>query len=122
MICLLAFIVFAILGIFSVKYRVLAKEAFNCTFRKITFRPCATDLNIRIKTTIVGTLLTKAPRTAKIIHNYFTIISIIFTILVLLSTFYTAQGLYYYAQYGNCNGPQSTAFCILHPFGTELPP
>jgi len=121
MICLLALIVFAILGIFSVKYRALTKEAFDCTFRKITLRPCKTDLNTRIKTTIVGSLLPKAPRTAKIIYRYFTLLSILFTILLLISTFYTGKGLYNYAVYGNCNGPQSTEFCIFHPFGTPQP-
>ncbi len=42
MICIFAFFVFAFLAIFSVTYRPLAKEAFECVFRRITLRPCET--------------------------------------------------------------------------------
>ena len=47
--CVIALIVFGILGIFSASHREYAKEAFNCVFRKATFRPCNTDFNKKLK-------------------------------------------------------------------------
>jgi len=52
MICVVALIVFGILGIFSAKYRVIAKEAFDCVFRKITLRKCDSRLDSRLKSEI----------------------------------------------------------------------
>jgi len=43
MFCIAAFIIFAVLGIFSASYRSLAKKAWKCVLRKMTFRPC--DIN-----------------------------------------------------------------------------
>jgi hypothetical protein len=36
MICLIALVVFGIMSIFSVGFRPLAKESFNCVFRRLT--------------------------------------------------------------------------------------
>ncbi|MDP1629426.1 MAG: hypothetical protein Q8L57_02285, partial [bacterium] len=48
--CLIALIILAFFSIFSVKYRVLTKEAFDCVFRRVTFRPCKTGFDQKIKT------------------------------------------------------------------------
>src|SRR3990167_5657795 len=73
MICILALIVFGILGIFSVKYRIIAKEAFDCVFRRITFRKCTSGLDIRLKAQITGNLMKKAPNIATKVYKNFKI-------------------------------------------------
>src|SRR3972149_2220833 len=112
MICFIALIVFGILGIFSVKYRAIAKEALECTFLKMTFRPCRSRLDERLKAHISGGLMRRSPKAGMWIFRNFEILSWIFTILLVASMAYTAFSTYNYIQYGNCNGPDSGGFCI----------
>jgi protein-disulfide isomerase len=110
--CLVALIVFGVLGIFSAKYRALAKEAFECSIRTVTLRPCQTGFDQRMQATIVGSILPHSPKTAKALNRHFNLISTIFAILFFASMIYTGYALYNYWAYGNCNGPNSTAFCV----------
>ncbi len=118
MICLIALVVFAILGIFSAKYRSMAAEAFNCVFRRITLRKCETGFDRKMKAGIVSRLMNRSPAAAKEVHKHFELISWFFTITLLVSMFYTGLGAYNYAVYGNCNGPHSDGFCIYNPVGS----
>jgi protein-disulfide isomerase len=120
MICIIALIVFGILGIFSAKYRIIAKEALGCTFKKITLRKCDTGLDVRLKSQITGSFLKFSPRVGKIIYRYFEWFSWFFLILTLVTLFFMGQGIYNFAVYGNCNGPQG-GFCIYDPLGTIKP-
>ena len=114
MFCLVALIIFSILGIFSLKYRRLAKEAFHCVFRRITLRPCDTDFNQRIKAKIAGNLLArKKIKLARFWHKYFEVFSWIFIILLLLSLFFSARAVFNLAKFGSCD-PHSTN-CIFKP-------
>jgi len=119
MICIIALPVFLILGIFSLKYRMLAKESFECVFRTITFRKCHSKLDQRIKSRVTGHILKYHPGAARFFFKNFGILSWIFTVLMVVSFVYSAIGIYNYAAYGNCNGPGSTAFCIFNPAGNE---
>lgn len=121
MICVIALIFAGILGIFSAKYRTIAKEAFNCVFRRVTFRKCDSDLNTRLKSQITGAFMKWSPRAGKFFYKYFEWFSWTFLILTLITLFFMGQGIYYYAAYGNCNGPQSDQFCIFDPMGTNKP-
>ncbi|MDP2749244.1 MAG: DsbA family protein [Nanoarchaeota archaeon] len=117
MICIIALIVFGILGIFSASYRIIAKEAFDCVFRKITFRKCDTGLDQRLKSQITGKLMRHNYTAGSWVFRHFEILSWIFTIMMIVSLGYSAQGIYNYAKYGNCNGPQG-GFCIFDPFNS----
>src|SRR3989338_436236 len=117
MICLIALPVFFVLGIFSMKYRILAKEAFDCIFRAITLRKCESKLDQRIKSRITGKILKYHPGTARFFFKNFELLSWIFVALFILSLIFSAIGIYNYAVYGNCNGPQSTGLCLLDPTG-----
>ena len=119
MICIIALPVFLILGIFSLKYRILAKEAFDCVFRAVTFRKCRSNLDQRIKTKVTGKILKYHPGAARFVFRNFELLSIIFTILLVVSTIFSAIGIYNYVAFGNCNGPGSTALCIFNPAGNE---
>ncbi|MDP2741233.1 MAG: thioredoxin domain-containing protein [bacterium] len=111
MICVIALIVFSIMGIFSLTYRNLAKEAFDCVFRRITFRPCNTGFNEKIKSQLVARLLNRSVFAARIFNKYFEVFSWIFLILMVWSTFYTIKGGYNYYLYGSCNGLNQAGFC-----------
>jgi hypothetical protein len=114
-------IVFGILGIFSAKYRVIAKEAFHCVFKKVTFRKCDTGLDTRLKSEITGKLLKFNHRLGKTVYKYFEVFSWIFLILILITLFFVGKGIAFYIMYGNCNGPNSNQFCIFDPLGTNRP-
>jgi len=117
--CIIALPIFVVLGIFSATYRRLAKEAFICVFKKVTFSPCDTGLDTRIKTSVVGPIFRINERAGKFVYRYFTALSWFFVILSIATLAGVAYGGYNYYLYGNCNGPESTGFCIFDPTGAN---
>ena len=112
--CFIAFFVFAVLSIFSARYRPLAKDAFQCIFKTLTLKPCDTGLDDRIKADIVSSILRVSPTAARLTNRHFTIFSWIFVILTFASFGYSAFGAYNFYFYGNCDGPESAQACILN--------
>ena len=114
MICVIAMIVFGILGVFSAKYRVIAKEATSCVFRRVTLRKCDTGLDKRLKNQITGKLGKKHPKTAKFLFKYFEVFSWIMIILFVWSIYATGVGVYNYAYYGSCIAPGDSGVCLFN--------
>lgn len=114
MICLIALIVFAFLGLFSVRYRNLTKEAFDCVFRRMTLRPCRSGLDRRIKNKLTKKLM-KYPKMAKFTYKHFEGMSWLFTIILFVSLAFSINGMYNYLIFGNCNGESSDDFCVFNP-------
>jgi len=113
MICLATFIIFSVLGIFSLKYRILAREAFRCVFRRVTLRPCDTSFNQKIKAKITAKLLSKKKiKLAHILHKYFELLSWIFTILLFLSLFFSAKKVFNLVKFGTCD--PNSASCVFN--------
>ncbi|MFH1443040.1 MAG: thioredoxin domain-containing protein [Candidatus Micrarchaeota archaeon] len=119
--CIIGLVVFGVLGIFSAKYRSLAKEAFECVFRMAQLKPCQGGLDDRLRRGILSRTFKISPILTKYVNKYFELLSWLFVALFLISTFFIIQGLYNYALYGNCNGPDSNAFCIFDPLGSNQP-
>jgi predicted DsbA family dithiol-disulfide isomerase len=115
--CLLALPIFAILGVFSIKYRKLAKDSLHCLFRTVTLRKCESGLDDRIKAGITGSLLKFSPGLAKFFYRNYKIISLLIIALFIWSAVEGGVGVVNYVKYGNCNGPESSGFCILDPTG-----
>lgn len=116
MICIIALVVFGVLGLFSVRYRKVAKEALDCVLRRVTLRKCTTGLDKRLKSQITGKLMKRSPKTASFVYKHFEILSWVFTLLLVSSLVATGYGLYNYAVFGNCNGDQG-GFCVYDVFG-----
>ena len=112
-ICIIALAVFGVMGIFSAKYRQLAKDAFHCTFNMIQLKPCDTGFEQRVKS-YVTTKLMPIPSVAKFFYNNFTTISWILVATFFLSVGGLVYGAYNYMRFGNCNGPNSTQFCVIN--------
>ena len=110
-VCAIALVIFGVLGIFSAKYRRLAKEAFDCVFKMVQLKPCDTGFDQRVKA-YVTTKLMKFPPFAKFVYNNFNLLSWVFVLTFFLSIGGIGYGLYNYFVFGNCNGPQSNGFCI----------
>ena len=121
--CFIALPVLLILGIFSVKYRILAKDALECIGRTITFRKCKSQLDERIKANLTGKIMKRLPNIGLFFYRNFQLISVIFIILLISNIFFSATGLFNYIKYGNCNGPADDGtFCIYSEIlGTQDP-
>jgi len=112
MICLIALVVFGILGIFSATHRKIALEAFECVFKRIRLKPCDSGLDKRLKSQITGRLMRRNPKTARFVYQHFETISWIFTILMLGSIIYSGVGIYNFVRFSNCYGENSQEACV----------
>jgi len=117
--CLLALVVLSVLGIFSASHRKLAKEAFDCVFRRITLRPCTTGFDTKVKAAILGKLINRSQKLAKFVSKYFEVLAWGFVIIFTVSTVWTARGIYNYWAWGDCNGQTSGGFCAFDPTGSN---
>jgi hypothetical protein len=103
MICLIALVIFAVLGIFSARYRTLAKQAFRCVFLKLQFKPCDVELDTKIKSTLTSKLLKRSPSAARFVYKRFEALSWVFTIVFFASLAYTVYGVYNLITIGTCD-------------------
>ncbi len=112
MICLVALVVLGILGIFSASHRALAREAFDCVFRRLTLRKCTTGFDKKMRMKISGKFINTNPKLSRFLYKYFEIISWAFTILMFASLIYSAAALYNLYVYGTCDldNPQNCVF------------
>jgi protein-disulfide isomerase len=117
MFCIIAFVVLAILGIFSASNRELAKEAMDCVFRRVTLRPCNTGFDEKMKAKILGSVITRSEVAARFINKHFELLSWVFFLLMLASSIWAVRGVYLYYVTGSCNGLNESAFCVFDPTG-----
>ena len=115
MFCIIAFIVLSILGIFSASNRQLAREAMDCVFRRVTFRPCNTGFDEKMKAKILGFVITRSEGGARFLNKYFEVIAWIFFVLLTVSSVMAVRGVYLYYTTGNCNGVNNSGFCVFDP-------
>ena len=112
MICILALVVFGILGLFSTTHRPLAKEAFDCVFRRITLRPCNSNFDQKMNGKIVGKLINKSPRSARFVNRNFELLSWIMVVVFFISMIYSGYAIYNLGVHGTCN-PEDPNSCPL---------
>jgi hypothetical protein len=119
MFCIVAFIVLSILGIFSAANRRLAKEALDCVFRRITFRPCNTGFDEKMKAKILGKVIMRSEKLAGFINKRFEVLAWIFFVIFLGASVMAVRGLVLFYTTGSCNGVNSEAFCVFDPTGAN---
>ena len=119
MFCIISFVVLSILGIFSATNRALAREALDCVLRRVTFRPCNTGFDEKMKARILGTVITRSETAARLINQNFEILSWTFFVLMLASSIWSMRGLYLFYTTGSCNGLNETGFCVFDPTGAN---
>lgn len=115
--CIVALIIFGIMGIFSASQRALAREALDCVFRRVTFRPCNTGFAEKVKGKLIGKVLKRSTFIAKVLNKYYEVFSWIFFILMMGSTIWVLVGVYNFYVYGSCNGLNESGFCAFDPSG-----
>ena len=119
-VCIIAMGVFAVMGIFSAKYRQLAKDAFSCVKEMFLFKPCTTKLDDRIKNKITGKLM-RVPALARFFYRNFAILSWVFTITFAVSSAYSALAIYNLVRYGSCT-PSNPKACTITNTAHALAP
>jgi hypothetical protein len=119
MFCIIAFIVFSVLGLFSATHRELAKEAMSCVFRRITLRPCNTGFKEKIKSRLTAKLASRSTFAARTFNRHSEIFSWIFFVLMVWSTVWVIRGGVNFYLYGSCNGLNSSGFCVFDPTGAN---
>jgi hypothetical protein len=117
MFCVAAAIILSILGIFSAANRQLAKEALDCVFHRITFRPCTTGFDEKMKAKILGKVINRSEKTARFLNSHFELLAWIFFVLILGASVFAVRGVYLFYTTGNCNGVNNSGFCIFDPTG-----
>jgi protein-disulfide isomerase len=117
MFCIVSAIILSILGIFSASNRQLAKEALDCVLHRITFRPCTTGFDEKMKAKILGVVINRSEKFAKFLNKYFEAISWVFFITLLAASVMFIRGLVLFYVTGSCNGVNSTGFCVFDPTG-----
>jgi len=117
MFCIVAAIVLSILGIFSASNRQLAKEALDCVFHRITFRPCTTGFDEKMKARILGKVITRSEKGARFLNKNFEIIAWAFFVVLLAASIMFIRGFYLFYTTGNCNGANDSGFCVFDPTG-----
>lgn len=112
MFCIAAFIVLAIISIFSASHRKLAKKAWGCTMRRITFRPCDTSFKEEAKSKLLSHVAKRTPKLVKAADIGIEIASfalVILTIWSILSVMYSGLNLFVW---GTCT-PNQASSCSL---------
>jgi len=110
--CIVALVVFAVMAVFSAKYRPLALEAFECVARRVTLRPCETGLDQRIKAKVLAKILAHSPKAARLINQNFELLSWAFTILFFVSLAYSLLAVYNLYFFGTCT-PENPGACVI---------
>ena len=126
MICFIALIVFAILAIFSAKYRAYFKEALDCVARKATLRKCTTSFDKKMKMKVTAKISRANKPLGRFVFKNFDVLSWIITIVSIIIMIYSlvsgVVGLYNFSIYGNCYGPDSNELCVYNVLtGTTVP-
>jgi hypothetical protein len=119
MLCIASFIVLLILSVFSARFRPYVGEAYDCVFRRLTFRPCNTGFDVKVKSKIAVELSKRSERLARLFQRYFELISWIFVLSFFVSLLWTLRGGYLFWTTGSCNGLNQGGFCVLDPSGAN---
>jgi len=119
MFCIIAFVVFSILSLFSATHRPLAKEAMACVFRRMTLRPCNTGFKEKVKSRLTAKLAVRSTFAARTFNRHSEVFSWIFFVLMLWSTVWVIRGGVNFYLYGSCNGLNASGFCVFDPTGSN---
>lgn len=112
MFCIAAFIVLAIIGLFSASHRKLVKKAWNCTIRRVTFRPCDTSFKEETKSKLLSHVAKRTPKLVKTADIGIEIASFALVFLTIWSLFTAFEAGLNLFVWGTCN-PSQASSCSL---------
>ncbi len=112
MFCIAAFIVFAVLAIFSASHRPLAAKAWRCVWLRVTFRPCDLAFGDELKARILAKVVVRWPGLVRPLDRSLDWLAFLFVALSVWSVLaVAASGLNLWV-YDTCD-PSSAESCSL---------
>jgi hypothetical protein len=120
MFCIAAFIILAVMAVFSARYRRYVGTAWNCVWRRVTFRPCDTTFKQDIKDHLLAPVAARRPglvRPASVALEILAVLVILTTVWSGYTVVKSAVNLYVY---GTCN-KQDSASCTLGAEACSIP-
>ncbi|MBC7443501.1 MAG: hypothetical protein H7311_13455 [Ramlibacter sp.] len=120
MFCIAAFIVLVFMAAVSARYRRYLGKAWNCTLRRVTFRPCDTTFKQDVKDHLLAPLAVRRPG----LVGPASVTLEVLAVLVVLTTIWSGytvvkSGVNLYV-YGTCN-KQDSASCSLGAEACSIP-
>jgi len=112
MFCIAAFIILAIISIFSARYRKLAKKAWSCTLRRVTLRPCDTSFKEETKNKLLSHVAKKTPNLIKTADIGIEVASFALVILTIWSILIVIESGLNLFVWGTCT-PSNASSCSL---------
>lgn len=112
MFCIAAFIILAIISIFSASHRKLAKKAWSCTLRRVTLRPCDSSFKEETKNKILSHVANKTPKLVKAADIGIEVASFLLVILTVWSLIVAIESGLNLFVWGTCN-PSNASSCSL---------
>ena len=112
MFCIAAFIVLFICGIFSGAYRQMAKKAWHCVLRRVTFRPCDINFSEEVKGRLLGRIILTHPRLARFTDRWIDTLASVFVVLSVWSLAAVSLAGLNLLIYDTCN-PRNSEGCSL---------
>ncbi len=119
MFCIVAFVIFGILGIFSARYRILAQKSWGCVLRRLTFKACDMSVQEEVKARLIGKLIITRPRLAKFIDRWAVSFAWTFVILSVWSLIVVINSSLNLFVYDTCN-PDNPEACALAGEGCSV--
>ena len=112
MFCIAAFIILALISIFSARYRKLAKKAWSCTLRRVTLRPCDTSFKEETKNKLLSHVAKKTPKLVKAADIGIEVAAFLFVALTIWSILVVLESGLNLFVWGTCN-PSNASSCSL---------
>jgi hypothetical protein len=112
MLCIAAFIILLVVGIFSARYRKYLKKAASCTFRRITFRPCDTTFKQDLKDGMLAPLAARQPALVKPASILIEVLAVLVVLTTVWSLYTGGKAILNLWVYGTCD-KQNSESCTL---------
>jgi len=112
MFCIAAFIVLCFCAIFSGRYRQMARKAWHCVLRRVTFRPCDINFSEEVKGKLMGRMILTHPGFARFTDRWIDTFAWLFVGASLWSLAMVAVAGLNLMIYDTCN-PQHAENCAL---------
>ncbi|HEV7951363.1 MAG TPA: hypothetical protein VGP24_16500 [Glaciihabitans sp.] len=112
MFCIAAFIILLFMGAVSAKYRRYLAQAWDCTLRRVTFRPCDTSFKQDIKDRMLAPLATRSPQLVRPAAVALEVVAVFLVLLTVWSGYEVVKSGLNLLVYGTCN-KQNSESCSL---------
>ncbi|WBM79031.1 hypothetical protein KIV56_10810 [Cryobacterium breve] len=120
MFCIAAFIVLLFMAAISARYRKYLAKAWNCTFRRITFRPCDTTFKQDMKDHMLAPIAARRPGLVKPASIGLEVVAVLIILTTIWSGYEVVKSGVNLYVYGTCN-KQDSASCSLGAEACSIP-